>query len=138
VGRDPAVDRDHQAQGSHSLGSISSAQLLFEAARSVSGVEGLRASPEIAVYPTGHRRSSAEAGHREATGSDRARAPVPTPKIAPPKEVKIWGAEEPRYVLHSPGLVENRVGLYVPLLEFNLPSEIAIVCSGRFSFDPLL
>jgi hypothetical protein len=58
------------------LGSISSAQLLFEAARSVSGVEGLRASPEIAVYPTGHRRSSAEASHREATGSDRARAPV--------------------------------------------------------------
>src|SRR5271169_6914870 len=74
--RDAYVDRDHQAQGSQSFGSISSAQLLFEAARSVSGVEGLRASPEIAVYPTGHRRSSAEAGHRETTGSDRARAPV--------------------------------------------------------------
>jgi hypothetical protein len=28
-------------------------------------------------------------------------------------------AAEPRYVLQSPGLVENRVGLYVPLLEFN-------------------
>ena len=30
------------------------------------------------------------------------------------------GAAEPRYVLQSPGLVENCVGLYVPLLEFNL------------------
>jgi hypothetical protein len=29
------------------------------------------------------------------------------------------GAAEPRYVLQSPGLVENCVGLYVPLLEFN-------------------
>jgi hypothetical protein len=28
-------------------------------------------------------------------------------------------AAEPRYVLQSPGLVENCVGLYVPLLEFN-------------------
>ena len=32
------------------------------------------------------------------------------------------GAAEPRYVLQSPGLVENCVGLYVPLLEFNLHS----------------
>jgi hypothetical protein len=31
----------------------------------------------------------------------------------------ILGAAEPRYVLQSPGLVENCVGLYVPLLEFN-------------------
>jgi chromate transporter len=30
------------------------------------------------------------------------------------------GAAEPRYVLQSPGLVENCVRLYVPLLEFNL------------------
>ena len=29
------------------------------------------------------------------------------------------GAAEPRYVHQSPGLVENCVGLYVPLLEFN-------------------
>jgi len=29
------------------------------------------------------------------------------------------GAAEPRYVLQSPGLVENCVRLYVPLLEFN-------------------
>jgi hypothetical protein len=29
------------------------------------------------------------------------------------------GAAEPRYVLQSPGLVENCLGLYVPLLEFN-------------------
>jgi hypothetical protein len=28
-------------------------------------------------------------------------------------------AAEPRYVLQSPELVENCVGLYVPLLEFN-------------------
>ena len=43
----------------------------------------------------------------------------PTPKIDPLKRSKIWGAAEPRYVLQSPGLVENCVGLYVPLLEFN-------------------
>jgi hypothetical protein len=29
------------------------------------------------------------------------------------------GPAELRYVLQSPGLVENCVGLYVPLLEFN-------------------
>jgi hypothetical protein len=33
------------------------------------------------------------------------------------------GAAEPRYVLQSPGLVENCVGLYVPLLEFNQVME---------------
>jgi TnpA family transposase len=42
------------------------------------------------------------------------------PKLTPPKEVKNLGAAEPRYVLQSPELVENCVGLYVPLLEFNL------------------
>ena len=42
-----------------------------------------------------------------------------TPKIDPPKKVKNLGAAEPRYVLQSPGLVENCVRLYVPLLEFN-------------------
>ena len=41
------------------------------------------------------------------------------PKLTP-KEVENLGAAEPRYVLQSPGLVENCVGLYVPLLEFNL------------------
>ena len=46
----------------------------------------------------------------------------PIPKIAPPKEVKNLGAAEPRYVLQSPGLVENCVRLYVPLLEFNQES----------------
>src|SRR5262249_32762061 len=40
------------------------------------------------------------------------------PKLTP-KEVKNLGAAEPRYVLQSPGLVENCVGLYVLLLEFN-------------------
>jgi integrase/recombinase XerD len=35
------------------------------------------------------------------------------------------GAAEPRYVLQSPGLVENCVGLYVPLLEFNLLPPLA-------------
>jgi hypothetical protein len=33
------------------------------------------------------------------------------------------GAAEPRYVLQSPGLVENCLGLYVPLLEFNLSPQ---------------
>ena len=42
------------------------------------------------------------------------------PQNCPPKEVKNLGAAEPRYVLQLPGLVENCVGLYVPLLEFNL------------------
>ena len=42
--------------------------------------------------------------------------------IRPPKEVKNLGAAEPRYVLQSPGLVENCVRLYVPLLEFNHPT----------------
>src|SRR5271165_7122912 len=41
------------------------------------------------------------------------------PKNCPPKEVKNLGAAEPRYVLQSPGLVENCVGLYEPLSEFN-------------------
>jgi hypothetical protein len=41
------------------------------------------------------------------------------PQSRPPKEVKNFGAAEPRYVLQSPGLLENCVGLYVPLLEFN-------------------
>src|SRR5271165_3653865 len=40
------------------------------------------------------------------------------PKLTP-KEIKNFGAAEPRYVLQSPGLVENCVGLYVPLLQFN-------------------
>ena len=35
------------------------------------------------------------------------------------------GAAEPRYVLRSPGLVENCVGLYVPLLEFNHNCSVA-------------
>lgn len=39
------------------------------------------------------------------------------------------GAAEPRYVLQSPGLVENCVGLYVPLLEFN---------HRRIKFDSLM
>ena len=33
-------------------------------------------------------------------------------------------AAEPRYVLQSPGLVENCVGLYVPLLEFNQMAKV--------------
>ena len=41
------------------------------------------------------------------------------PQKLTPKEVKNLGVAEPRYVLQSPGLVENCVGLYVPLLEFN-------------------
>ena len=45
--------------------------------------------------------------------------------IRPPKEVKNLGAGKPRYVLQSPGLVENCVGLYVPLLEFNHYLRIA-------------
>jgi hypothetical protein len=36
------------------------------------------------------------------------------------------GAAEPHYVLQSPGLVENCVGLYVPLLEFNQDLEVAL------------
>src|SRR5208282_4833111 len=35
--------------------------------------------------------------------------------VSPP----ILGAAAPSYVLQSPGFVENCVGLYVPLLEFN-------------------
>jgi hypothetical protein len=35
----------------------------------------------------------------------------------------ILGAAEPRYVLQSPGLVENCVGLYVPLLELTMVAE---------------
>ena len=42
------------------------------------------------------------------------------PKIDSLKRSKLLGAAEPRYVLHSPGLVENCMRLYVPLLEFNL------------------
>jgi Tn3 transposase DDE domain len=45
------------------------------------------------------------------------------PKLTP-KEVKNFGAAEPGYVLQSPGLVENCVGLYVPLLEFNQRSTL--------------
>jgi len=41
------------------------------------------------------------------------------------------GAAEPRYVLQSPGLVENCVGLYVPLLEFNRTQK---ECAGRMVF----
>src|SRR5271166_5467343 len=79
--------------------------------------------------------------------------------IRPQKLVKNLGAAEPRYVLQSPGLVENCVGLYVPLLEFNhhldedtgteleseipshtqnddllvkVPSVEQILCRGRF------
>jgi hypothetical protein len=69
------------------------------------------------------------------------------------------GAAEPRYVLQSPGLVENCVRLYVPLLEFNrveflaadfggiagpwftvlyrlLPPELAIDGAGEMTVDP--
>ena len=35
-------------------------------------------------------------------------------------------AAEPRYVLQSPELVENCVGLYVPLLEFNQLSKLGL------------
>jgi hypothetical protein len=47
-----------------------------------------------------------------------------------PKELKILGAAEPRYVLQSPGLVENCVGLCVPLLEFNRSSEVTYTTSA--------
>ena len=52
------------------------AQLLLEAARPLSGAEGVWTDSEIAVYPSGDRRSGAAAGHREADGSDRACAPL--------------------------------------------------------------
>ena len=38
---------------------------------------------------------------------------------------KNLGAAEPRYVLQLPEFVEHCVGLYVPLLEFNLGSRFA-------------
>jgi hypothetical protein len=43
---------------------------------------------------------------------------IRAPKLAPLRGQK-FGSSEPRYVLQSPGLVENCVRLYVPLLEFN-------------------
>jgi hypothetical protein len=41
--------------------------------------------------------------------------------------------ETPRYVLQSPGLVENCVGLYVPLLEFNQGGPNADAGAKRIS-----
>ena len=87
----------HQTQGSDGLGPVSPAQLLLETARPLSGAEGLRASPEIAVHSPGHRRSGAEVGHREADGSVRARAPLharhrnSTPKIGGLNGAPFWG-----------------------------------------------
>jgi hypothetical protein len=51
------------------------------------------------------------------------------------------GAAEPRYVLQSPGLVENCVRLYVPLLEFNLDGKNACPpedCGGIWGYYDLL
>ena len=62
----------HQAQGGDGLGLVPPAQLLLEAARPLSGAKGVWTDSEIAVYPSGDRRSGAAAGHREADGSDRA------------------------------------------------------------------
>src|SRR6202011_3733754 len=69
-------DRDHQAQGGDGFGLVPPAQLLLEAARPLSGAEGVWTDSEIAVHPSGDRRSGAAAGHREADGSDRACAPL--------------------------------------------------------------
>jgi DNA repair protein RadC len=40
------------------------------------------------------------------------------------------GAAEPRYALQSPELVENCVGLYVPLLEFNHFGSLAVLAQA--------
>src|SRR5271165_6287518 len=58
------------------------AQLLLEAARPLSGAEGVWTDSEIAVYPSGDRRSGAAAGHREADGSDRACAPLHADRLS--------------------------------------------------------
>jgi len=66
----------HQAQGGDGFGLVPPAQRLLEAARPLSGAEGVWTDSEITVYPSGDRRSGAAAGHREADGSDRACAPL--------------------------------------------------------------
>ena len=45
------------------------------------------------------------------------------------------GAAEPRYVLHSPGLVEKCMRLYVPLLEFNHRRLLHYFCGPSSAFD---
>jgi hypothetical protein len=48
---DPAHDRDHQAQGGDGFALVPPAQLLLEAARPLSGAEGVWTDSEITVYP---------------------------------------------------------------------------------------
>jgi len=55
------------------------------------------------------------------------------PKLTP-KQAKTLGAAAPSYVPQSPKLVENCVGLYVPLLEFN---QHSVLCQTSMPYrDP--